>query len=90
MPFKSEIFNMDISMASRRFHITTKCYILTTGYQDIVGTRVVCYPVSILHDKLLPHVQPILFKSELFFSNPSKDVKAVPNYPHMLQSYNRV
>ncbi len=75
------------SMASRRFQITTKCYILTNGNQDIVGTRVVCYPVSILHDKLLPHVQPILFKNELFFSNPSKDVKAVPKHPLMLHSY---
>ena len=74
-------------MASRQFHITTKCYILTTWYQDIVGTRVICYPVTFLHDKLLPQVQPILFKSELFLSNPSKDVKAVPNHPLMFYSY---
>jgi hypothetical protein len=77
-------------MASRRFHFTTKCYILTTGYQDIVGTRVNRNPVTFQHEKLLPQVQPILFKSELFFSIPSKDVKAVPNHPLMLQSYNRV
>jgi hypothetical protein len=45
---------------------------------------------TILHHKLLPQVQAILSKSELFFCNPSKDVKAVSNHPHMLQSYNRV
>ena len=44
---------------------------------------------TILHDKLLPQVQAILSKSELFFCNPSKDVKAVPNHSHMLHSYNR-
>ncbi len=44
---------------------------------------------TILHYKLLPQVQAILSKSELFFCNPSKDVKAVPNHSHMLHSYNR-